>query len=211
MARRLAQLAELDVTVLKGVGAKHADSLREAFGIETVLDLLTHYPRNYIDRSRQARLADLGIGEEAMVLVDRAAHLGSPHPRAALRRRWSPRTSPTARGHLRVTFFNQAWRERQLPPGTQAILFGKVDSYQGRRQMTNPLVDLVGDRTGRIIPIYPQSEKHRRHELGPGPLDGGGARAGRRLRRAGARGASSTGSTSPVAPGRSATSTSPRR
>ena len=27
--------------------------------------------------------------------------------------------------------------------------------------MTNPVVDLVGDRTGRIIPIYPQSEKHR--------------------------------------------------
>ena len=25
--------------------------------------------------------------------------------------------------------------------------------------MTNPIVDLVGDKTGRIIPVYPQSEK----------------------------------------------------
>ena len=25
--------------------------------------------------------------------------------------------------------------------------------------MTNPIVDLIGDRTGRIVPIYPQSEK----------------------------------------------------
>ena len=25
--------------------------------------------------------------------------------------------------------------------------------------MTNPVVDLVGDRTGRIVPVYPQSEK----------------------------------------------------
>ena len=25
--------------------------------------------------------------------------------------------------------------------------------------MTNPVVDLIGDRTGRIVPIYPQSEK----------------------------------------------------
>ena len=160
MARRLAQLAELDVTILKGVGAKHAGSLREAFGIETVLDLLTQYPRNYIDRSRQARLADLGIGEEAMVLVT--------VQRISGRRTRGPRSKALVTadvsdgsGHLRVTFFNQAWRERQLPPGAQAILFGKVDSYQGRRQMTNPLVDLVGDRTGRIIPIYPQSEKHR--------------------------------------------------
>ncbi len=160
MSRRLAQLAELDVTVLNGVGPKHAESLEKAFGVKTVLDLLTHYPRNYIDRSRQARLADIGVGEEAMVLVtvERISGRRTRGPR--------PRSLVTAdvtdgTGHLRVTFFNQAWRERQLPAGTQAILFGKVDTYQGRRQMTNPVVDLVGDKTGRIIPVYPQSEKEK--------------------------------------------------
>jgi ATP-dependent DNA helicase RecG len=160
VARTLAKLAELDVTVLKGVGAKHAEALREAFGIETVLDLLTHYPRNYIDRSRQAKLADLGEGDEAMVLVTVQRISGrrtrGPRPRALVEADVTDGT-----GHLRVTFFNQAWRERQLSPGSQAILFGKVDSYRGRRQMTNPVVDLVGDQTGRIIPVYPQSEKHR--------------------------------------------------
>jgi ATP-dependent DNA helicase RecG len=38
-------------------------------------------------------------------------------------------------------------------------LFGKLELYAGRKQMTNPVVDLIGDRTGRIVPIYPQSEK----------------------------------------------------
>src|ERR687898_636950 len=38
-------------------------------------------------------------------------------------------------------------------------LFGKLEIYAGRKQMTNPVVDLIGDRTGRIVPIYPQSEK----------------------------------------------------
>ena len=38
-------------------------------------------------------------------------------------------------------------------------LFGKVDTYRGGLQMANPIVDLIGDRTGRIVPIYPQSEK----------------------------------------------------
>ncbi|MFM7829576.1 MAG: ATP-dependent DNA helicase RecG, partial [Actinomycetota bacterium] len=37
--------------------------------------------------------------------------------------------------------------------------FGKVDEFRGALQMNNPLVDLIGDRTGRIVPIYPQSEK----------------------------------------------------
>ena len=62
-------------------------------------------------------------------------------------------------GRLHVVFFNQPWRERQLTPGLQVALFGKVDTYRGGLQMANPVVDLIGDRTGRIVPIYPQSEK----------------------------------------------------
>ncbi|HTT87440.1 MAG TPA: ATP-dependent DNA helicase RecG, partial [Acidimicrobiales bacterium] len=62
-------------------------------------------------------------------------------------------------GSLRVTFFNQPWRSKQLPLGTEALFFGKLDTYRARRQFTNPVVDLVGNRTGRIVPIYPTSEK----------------------------------------------------
>ncbi len=63
---------------------------------------------------------------------------------------------------LTIVFFNQAWRERQLPVGTEAAFFGRVDEYRGRRQMTNPAVDVLGklgERTGAIVPVYPQSGK----------------------------------------------------
>ncbi|MCB0985738.1 MAG: ATP-dependent DNA helicase RecG, partial [Ilumatobacter sp.] len=62
-------------------------------------------------------------------------------------------------GRFHVVFFNQPWREKQLRPDLQIALFGKADIYRGALQMTNPIVDLIGDRTGRIVPIYPQSEK----------------------------------------------------
>jgi ATP-dependent DNA helicase RecG len=62
---------------------------------------------------------------------------------------------------LTVTFFNQGWREKQLTPGLEIAVFGKPEMYRNAMQMTNPLVDPVGDRTGRIVPIYPQSEKSR--------------------------------------------------
>ena len=62
-------------------------------------------------------------------------------------------------GRMDVVFFNQPWRERQLQEGLQIALFGKADTYRGGLQMSNPIVDLIGDRTGRIVPIYPQSEK----------------------------------------------------
>jgi ATP-dependent DNA helicase RecG len=154
-ARRLAQLAQLPVTELGGVGPKKADALA-AMEIETVLDLLTHYPRRYVDRTHQAAIRDLRVGEEALVLatVKRVQSRRTRQRRALVEVDVLDGSS-----YLRCVFFNQPWRARQLSPGTEAVFFGKVESYRGRRQMTNPVVDLVGNRTGRIVPVYPQSEK----------------------------------------------------
>jgi len=153
----LGELSSWPVTRLKGVGDRKAEGLA-AVGVENLADLLTYYPRRYVDRTNECRVRDLEVGEEALVLVtvDRVA--------ARRTKGRPPRTLVTAEvsddtGRLRITFFNQAWRERQLSPGTPVALFGKVDMYGGRRQMTNPVVDLIGRRTGRIVPIYPQSEK----------------------------------------------------
>jgi ATP-dependent DNA helicase RecG len=64
--------------------------------------------------------------------------------------------------YLYVTFFNQPWRAQQLPTGTEAAFFGKLEHYRGKHQMTNPAVDVlgrIGEKTGVIVPIYPQSGK----------------------------------------------------
>ncbi|HEX6417123.1 MAG TPA: ATP-dependent DNA helicase RecG [Acidimicrobiales bacterium] len=155
----LGELREMPVSRLTGVGPRKLEGLA-ALGIGNLLDLLTYYPRRYVDRTREARISDLAVGEEAMVIV-------TVHSTSARRTRGRPPkvlvTSDVGddSGRLRVTFFNQAWRERQLSPGTTAALFGKLEIFNGRKQMTNPVVDLIGDRTGRIVPIYPQSEKAR--------------------------------------------------
>ncbi|MGI8759409.1 MAG: ATP-dependent DNA helicase RecG [Acidimicrobiales bacterium] len=153
--RRLGQLAAIAVTELAGVGPKKAEGLA-AFGITTVLDLVLHYPRRYLDRTSQARISDLAVGEEAMVL----GRVRRVQSRRTRNRRSLVEVDVTdGSGYLRCTFFNQAWRASQLKSGTQAVFFGKVDEFQGRRRMTNPVVDLVGDRTGRIVAVYPQSDK----------------------------------------------------
>ncbi len=151
----LARLANIDVSELRGVGPKRRDIL-EAVGITTVGELLTHYPRRYIDRTRQEAIADLAEGDEAMVLatVRRVAGRQTRQRRSLVEVDLFDGSS-----YLRVTFFNQPWRARQLRDGMQVVVFGKVERYRGRRQMTNPVVDLVGDRTGRMVPVYPQSEK----------------------------------------------------
>ncbi|MDE3087283.1 MAG: ATP-dependent DNA helicase RecG [Acidobacteriota bacterium] len=153
--RSLRRLAGVPVSELRLVGDKRAQALA-ALEIETVLDLLTHYPRRYVDRTRQAALADLAPGEEAVVLATvRAAH----GRRTRQGRSLVELDVDDGTGALRITFFNQAWRTKQLPVGTEALFFGKLDLYRGRRRMTNPIVDLVGNRTGRLVPIYPTSER----------------------------------------------------
>ena len=151
----LADLDRLPVTRLKGVGEKKAEALT-AIEITSVLDLLTHYPRRYIDRTREASIAGLEPGEEGMVLAE---ILRVNSRRTRNRRTMVTVTVTDGTGRMGLTFFNQPWRERQLKPGMTAVVFGKMDLYRGGRQMTNPVVDLVGDRTGRIVPVYPQSEK----------------------------------------------------
>ena len=155
MARRLRQLAQLSVAKLERVGPKRLEGLKE-MGIETVLDLITHYPRRYLDRTAQVAIRELKVGEEALVL--------GTVKRAEARRTRNNRSMTEidvfdGSGYLKATFFNQPWRAKQLPAGTEIAMFGKVDVFNGTRKMTNPVVDLVGNRTGKIVPLYPQSEK----------------------------------------------------
>ena len=153
--KSLSELADISVERLRGVGPKHLESLHE-MGIATVLDLITFYPRRYLDRTNQVSIADLVDGDQAMVLAT-VRKVGSRRTRQG--RSMVEVDLFDGSSYLRVTFFNQPWRAKQLREGVEATVFGKVERYKGRRQMTNPVVDLVGDRTGRIVPVYPQSEK----------------------------------------------------
>jgi ATP-dependent DNA helicase RecG len=158
------------VSDLRAVGTKLEQGLAE-MGITSILDLLEHYPRRYVDRTQRAEIAELAVGDEATI----DAEVRSMHAR---RTRDGKRTIVTGSvydgtGLLQVVFFNQGWRERQLRPGTQVSLFGKVEQYRGKRQMTNPVVDVVsapdgeaavaGDVTGTVVPVYPQSGKAEVH------------------------------------------------
>ncbi|MDE3064314.1 MAG: ATP-dependent DNA helicase RecG [Acidobacteriota bacterium] len=160
--RRLRQLDAIPVAQLRHVGAKREGALA-AMEIASVLDLLSTYPRRYLDLTRRVDLSDLTVGEEAAVFgeVTRVAARRTRQGRAMVEV-----TVSDDGGSLDVVFFNQAWRERQLSVGVRALFFAKVAEYRGRRQMTNPVVDVVvgasGEerdptRVGRVAPIYPSS------------------------------------------------------
>ncbi len=166
-ARTLRQLADIPVTRLRALGERKAKALAE-LGIESVFDLLTNYPFRYIDRSRRADLKELAVGDEAVVL---ATVLDVRARRTRNGRALVELSVSDGTAGMKVVFFNQAWRARQLPAGTEALFFGKLDTFRGGRQMTNPVVDVVVGaddvdddegrrrRTMRIVPVYRASGK----------------------------------------------------
>jgi ATP-dependent DNA helicase RecG len=73
-------------------------------------------------------------------------------------------------GRITLTFFNQAWRERELKPGTWGLFAGKVTEFRGQRQLNGPeyvLLDSTGTEAddemesfaGALIPVYPSAAK----------------------------------------------------
>jgi len=152
----LAELDGMDVGRLAGVGPKRQAGFTE-LEIHTLYDVLTTYPRRYIDRTNEATIAELMPGDQGMVMVE-ISNVTSRRTRNNKKTMVFVDVKDRT-GRLRVTFFNQAWRTRQLKAGMTAVIFGKCEEYRGSRQMTNPVVDLIGDQTGRIVPVYPNSEK----------------------------------------------------
>jgi ATP-dependent DNA helicase RecG len=68
-----------------------------------------------------------------------------------------------------LTFFNQAWREKDLREGRQGLFAGKVGLFKGKRQLAHPdyllipegdnLDAAIGDFAGRYLPVYPATSK----------------------------------------------------
>jgi ATP-dependent DNA helicase RecG len=154
------ELAGIGVERLKTVGAgKRLESFRK-FGIANLQDLLSHYPRRWVDRTKEATVEAAVEGTDALV-VGEIRSINAP-PRRGRAPGRVVATIGDGTGRMSLVFFNQPWRERQLQPGTWVAVFGKVSRFQGVKQMTAPAVDVLGapdERPRPIVPIYPQSEK----------------------------------------------------
>jgi ATP-dependent DNA helicase RecG len=71
-------------------------------------------------------------------------------------------------GALELTFFNQEFLARQLTPGRQIVISGRVSQYLGRLTMVpDEWEDLDREllNTGRIVPVYPANADIKQKQL----------------------------------------------
>jgi ATP-dependent DNA helicase RecG len=128
-------------TPLRHLLGTTAAVLEKAFGYTTCGDLLTHYPRRYAERSVLTPLDALRVDEYVTVMASVAKVAVKPmrDRRQKMLEVWVTDGS----GQLKLTFFRQAWRARDLAVGTRALFAGKVGVFRNERQLTHPDYQLL--------------------------------------------------------------------
>ena len=146
----------------KGATVKEAwEVLSDAFDVVTVGDLVHHYPRRYIDRSNVQTIRGMKIGQYVTVI----ARVRKVAKRLTRRKQTMVTVSlADGSGFLDLTFFNQPWAANLYKEGMEVAVSGVASRYQGRLQLANQEVEVLGGRdadlvhTGRITPVHPASE-----------------------------------------------------
>ena len=160
-------MATLDSKLVGVLGDRTTKVLRENFGYTTVGDLLHHYPRRYLVRGELSNISELKEGDEVTIL----AEIFSASSRRLQGRKGNILEVIVTDGSAKMslTFFNQAWREKELKVGKQGLFAGKVGVFNGKRQLAHPDYELIADGNdvdaavesfaGKYLPMYPASAK----------------------------------------------------
>ncbi|WP_270365237.1 ATP-dependent DNA helicase RecG [Microbacterium algeriense] len=158
----------LDSSLEDALGAASAKTLGRAFGMQSVGDLLAHYPRRYADPGELTPIRDLPLGETVTIVAEVLS--------SSFRRM---RNRPGAMvdvvigdgvGRMSLTFFAKnvgaaEWRSKDLAVGRRGVFSGKVGEFNGVTQFAHPEYELFDDedaarrsadaRAAVPIPIYP--------------------------------------------------------
>jgi ATP-dependent DNA helicase RecG len=155
-------MTDLETPLRKVLGEKTSKALANHLELATVEDLLYHFPRRYDERGEHTDIRALAVGEQVTVMAQvQRTHL---RPMRARRGQLLEVTvGDGAGGVLGLTFFNQAWRERDLKPGRWGLFAGKVTEFRGKRQLNGPDYVILDDQdgteidefAGALIPVYP--------------------------------------------------------
>jgi ATP-dependent DNA helicase RecG len=144
------------------LGDRTAKAFARHLGLKTVADLLQHFPRRYSSRGELTPINQIPLGESVTVVADILE---------VRERRMKGKNGSIlevkitdGNGSMSLTFFNQAWRAKELKPGQRGLFAGKIGSYQGKLQLAHPDYELFPEDISAEdakrwadlpIPIYP--------------------------------------------------------
>ncbi len=160
-------MADLESKLSSVIGDRTAKVLSDGLEIKSVGDLMRHYPRRYMVRGELSDISALTEGDEVTIL----AEVFSSTNRPLRGRKGSIFEVVVTDGtdKLSLTFFNQAWREKELKVGRQGLFAGKVGVFNSKKQLAHPDYEMIPDGNdvdaaassfaGKFLPVYPATSK----------------------------------------------------
>ena len=160
-------MAQLENKVSAVVGDRTAKVLETTFGIKSIGDLMRHYPRRYMVRGELSDISELHEGDETTILAQ--VYSASTRPMRGRKGSMLEVVVTDGTDKLSLTFFNQAWREKELKVGRQGLFAGKVGVFNNKKQLAHPDYEMIPDGSdvdsavegfaGKYLPVYPASAK----------------------------------------------------
>ena len=160
-------MAQLENKVSAVVGDRTAKVLETTFGIKSIGDLMRHYPRRYMVRGELSDISELHEGDETTILAQ--VYSASTRPMRGRKGSMLEVVVTDGTDKLSLTFFNQAWREKDLKVGRQGLFAGKVGVFNNKKQLAHPDYEMIPDGSdvnsavegfaGKYLPVYPASAK----------------------------------------------------
>ncbi|WP_027718125.1 ATP-dependent DNA helicase RecG [Desulfovirgula thermocuniculi] len=147
------------VQYLKGVGPRRSALLRR-LGINTVKDLLYHFPRDYQDRT-QLKAPYACLHGEQVTMQGEVVGGEELNPRPGL-----SIVKLQLRGEggsFYALWFNQPYILKQFPRGTRLLVFGKAERRFGELQVQVADYEVLDGGAGSagegIVPVYPLTDQ----------------------------------------------------
>jgi ATP-dependent DNA helicase RecG len=145
------------IKVIKGIGEKTA-KLFEKLGIETVQDLLEHFPRGYEEYEQPVSIASI---YEGATLAIEASITAAPKIKRVRNLQIVNVQVRDGSGAMYLTWFNMPFLQKTLRPGTHYIFRGKVIRKNGVLVMEQPGI-YQWENYHKLIhimqPIYPLTQ-----------------------------------------------------
>ena len=159
--------AEAPVSSLSGVGPALEKRLAK-LGLRRVRDLLEHRPHRYEAAVPERRIADLLAEEEAAIAGEvRSVSVRRPRRNLAI---VNARVGDDS-GEIVAVWFNQAWLEEKLQPGTRVRLRGQLkrNGFQVRSYDLNGVAATAASRPARALasPTWSTSSSSNASRLRP--------------------------------------------
>lgn len=138
-----------EITSIKGISDKRAAMYRK-LGIFTVEDLISFYPRDYIDYSAPKKISEIE-NEETCVFRGEVTKKLKPY----LGRVTVYRIAVSdGTDEALITFFNNRFAFDKIVEGYSYLFYGKVTCTFAKKEALSP-VFILADSENRIVPKYP--------------------------------------------------------